>query len=185
MRTAIGALLALCLVFWFGFALILSGFLKFDEVDLLFPAIRFPETTGEIGASLNIIQGIFSSLAVVLALVAVFIQGKELKESTSAQREQARALSNQLELQNEVIRLNAYSTRLQFLVAEIERLENQILKLVTEVESSDGQGDDKKKWDIIRSSRKLQISYRKDAKEIDQSIVLYLNASSQGRYAEI
>ena len=185
MRTTIFVLLVVCLASWFGFALILSGFLKIDGISSLFPSVQFPETTSEVGASLNILQGLFSSLAIVFALVAVFIQGKELKESTDAQREQARALSSQIEMQAEVIQMNAYSTHLQFLVAEIDRLEDQIQRLVTEAEVCDDQEKSNEKWKIIKNSRKLHGKYREEAKEIYSSVSVRLNMGSRGRYAEI
>ena len=75
--------------------LLLSYFLL-GHMDASWLQVKLPESTAELGDSLGILNGLFSALAVVLALVAVLLQGRELRASTKAQNEQAEALKAQL-----------------------------------------------------------------------------------------
>lgn len=179
MRGIVIIALVLCLATWFGFTLVLSGFIPTKQLAVFFPNLILPKTTGELGASLTIVEGIFSSLAVVFALVAVLLQGKELKKSTDAQRSQAGVLSAQLNQQTQSVRLSAYSARLQFLVAEIDRLNEQIQRLVVEAESEIEPDRKSEKWEIIRNSRALHGRHREQARAIDESIVGYLGDVGQ------
>src|SRR5699024_716021 len=73
---------------------ILLGFITLPNFVL-----TLPSTTVELGSSFGVLNGLFSSLAVILALVAVFIQGRELQYSTQAQRDQVEELKHQVENQ--------------------------------------------------------------------------------------
>lgn len=82
----------------FGAWVSLSYFLL-GGVSIPWLELTLPKSTSEFGDSVGILNGLFSALAVVLALVAVLLQGRELKESTKAQSEQANALKAQLKQQ--------------------------------------------------------------------------------------
>lgn len=85
----------------FGAWLLLS-YVLLGHVDVPWLELSLPQSTSEFGDSISILNGLFSAFAVVLALVAVLLQGKELKESTKAQNEQADALKAQLAHQEQV-----------------------------------------------------------------------------------
>lgn len=82
----------------FGTWVSLSYFLL-GGVSIPWLELTLPKSTSEFGDSVGILNGLFSALAVVLAQVAVLLQGRELKESTKAQSEQANALKAQLKQQ--------------------------------------------------------------------------------------
>ncbi len=82
---------------WFALSGFLLGFIHIEGVNL-----TLPQTTAAFSDSTNVLNGIFSSFAIVLALIAVLLQGRELKESTAAQNEQALALKQQLQLQQKI-----------------------------------------------------------------------------------
>ncbi|WP_415878129.1 hypothetical protein [Methylomonas sp. TEB] len=75
---------------------LLLSYVLFGQVHISWLKLALPKTTAEFGDSIGILNGLFSALAVVLALVAVLLQGKELRASTEAQNEQANALRAQL-----------------------------------------------------------------------------------------
>lgn len=79
---------------WLVISLFLLGSIKIDGIYL-----ALPTSTAAFSDSTGFLNGLFSSFAVVLALVAVLLQGRELKESNIAQKEQAEALKKQLEYQ--------------------------------------------------------------------------------------
>lgn len=83
-------------------AWILLSYVLLGGIDAPWLKLTLPKSTSEFGDSVGILNGLFSALAVVLALVAVLLQGKELKESTKAQNEQADALKAQLEYQERI-----------------------------------------------------------------------------------
>jgi len=129
--------------------------------------LTLPKTTTELGDSLAILDGIFSSLAIVLALVAIIFQSKELKESTKAQTEQARALSSQLNQQNEANKLTAYTARLQFLLGEMDRLGLDIDRLFQELDGMFESDKKRKKQEILDNTIEKRRRYRDEAENIN------------------
>jgi len=164
------------LLLWVGLAVFLTGYISTEYLPENLRQLTLPKSTADLGDSLAILDGVFTSIAIVLGLVAILLQGKELKESTKAQTEQAHSLSIQINQQNSSNILGAYAARLQFLLTEVGRLEEQIDKLVTQANSEDDCEKKNEKWKIIKNSRNLQISYRDQAKEIDSKIQDLLNS---------
>jgi hypothetical protein len=126
-----------------------------------------------LGNAMATLDGLFSSIAIVLGLVAILFQGKELKASTDAQTLQAEALTKQLAQQEESNRLGAFSARLQFLSAEIEHMENKIADMVDRANALTEKGDTQKAaelWEIIKPTRDKQKRYRAQASDIDEQI---------------
>ena len=115
MRVTIFISLVIALVVWIGFTLILAGVISIE-----FFHIELPKNTAEFGDSMGLINGLFSSFAVILALVTVLFQGKELRESTLAQEAQAQALRHQIEQQQKLV-----TAQLQQSKAISEQLEQQ------------------------------------------------------------
>lgn len=105
---------------WLGLAGVLLG-----HVSIPGMALQLPTSTAALGDSAGVLNGIFSSVAVVLALAAVLLQGKELKDSTAAQNAQAESLAEQLKNQESIT---------QTIVNQLEqqRVSNQILLLQTQ-----------------------------------------------------
>lgn len=137
--------------------------LGIGSIESIYPAIMsldLPSNTAELGDSLGILNGLFSSLTIVLALVTVLLQGRELKESTGAQNQQAMALLEQLEQQNISNKLNVLSIRLQFLINEIDRLQGILDKI-------DGNFE---KEELFSNCNKKKKGYQKDAEEINEKI---------------
>lgn len=106
---------------WCGLSGILLGY-----IDLSLANLKLPKNTAEYGDSLGILNGLFSAVAIFLALIAVLLQGKELKASTRAQNEQAEALLKQIIYQKELNdrNLEISSTMLQQL--RQQQIKNQI-----------------------------------------------------------
>lgn len=96
-----------------------------------------PVNTAEYGDSLGILNGLFSAVAIVFALIAVLLQGKELKESTSAQYNQALTMQDQLDSQKRSIRLNILAVRLQYLLSEAARTDTIINNIEGDHNKSD------------------------------------------------
>ena len=81
-----------------------------------------------------------------MGLIAVLMQGLELKASTAAQTEQAVALTEQIKQQQESNRVGAYTACLQFLLSGADRIDLKITQLVVEVETIS---------DLQKKSRKM------------------------------
>ena len=89
---------------------------------------------------MGLLNGLFSSITVVLALIAIIYQNKELRDSTKAQDEQALTLNKQLlqqqkyseiqlekqQISNKIIALAA---RQKFIISEANRLSETIIEL--------------------------------------------------------
>jgi len=170
MRTIVFFTFLIFLLLWLGLVAFLTGYIPTEHIPENFRHLTLPKSTTDLGDSLAILDGIFTSIAIILGLIAILLQGKELKESTKAQTEQAHSLSIQIDQQNASNILGAYGARLQFLLTEVERLEGQIDKLVNETSEEKDQEKKSEKWEIIKNSRSMQINYRKQAKEIDEKI---------------
>lgn len=138
-----------------------------------------PASAQALGDSLAILDGLFTSIAIVLGLVAILFQGKELKASTEAQTLQAEALSKQITQQEASNKLGAYSARLQFLSSEIEHMENRVPDMVLKAESlkqSNKSDDASEQWKLIKNTRAKIERFRKQANEIDTHIQTLLEA---------
>ncbi len=128
--------------FWLAISYFLLGHIEIPGVQL-----ALPKTTSDFSGSAGILNGLFSSFAVVLALVAVLLQGRELKESTAAQNEQAlalkeqllqqqkmtsaqldrsEALANQLKIQQNSNKIMLLQTKLHYHISEMDRMDSII-----------------------------------------------------------
>ena len=125
--------------------------------------LTLPKSTEELGGSLSILDGLFSSIAIVIGLVTILYQSKELRETT-------RALSVQIEQQNRANRLSAYTARLQFLLGETDRLTNDINRLLHELEST----TDKQKSSILTNTIEKRRKYRYEAEKINKILATQL-----------
>ena len=85
-------LVVLCISITIFSSWVILSWVLLGHADISWLTLSLPKTTSEFGDSVGILNGLFSAFAVVLALVAVLLQGRELKASTKAQNEQADAL---------------------------------------------------------------------------------------------
>ncbi len=111
---------------WMVSSLYFLGQIPNEGMFKFLGALSLSKTTAELGDSFGLLNGLFSSLAVVIALIAIIIQGKELRESTRAQSQQAEALTIQLKHQETSNRLAALSVKLQFTMSEVARMDSII-----------------------------------------------------------
>lgn len=162
---------------WLCLLAYLTGYIPQALVPAQIGNLTLPNTTTELGDSLAVLDGLFTSIAIVLGLVAILLQGRELKESTKAQTEQAHSLSIQINQQDASNRLGAFGARLQFLLTEADRLDAQVVNLLAQVESEANSEKKTELWNIIKNSRKLQGEHRKQAKDIDGKIQQLLSIS--------
>ena len=100
---------------WGYFLLMVTQYIPINIFTL-----ALPKSTAELGDSMGILNGLFSSFAIILALITVLFQSKELRDSTVAQTEQAYALNQQLEHQQKML-----SIQLQQSTAIVQQLEQQ------------------------------------------------------------
>lgn len=155
-------------------------------MDVAFIGLDLPASTAELGDSMGMLNGLFSSLAVILALVTVLFQSKELRDSTRAQNEQARALgeqllhqrqmamsqlkqssaiASQLEQQQISNRIVGLASRQKFLLSEMSRMD-MILKDIY---------GDRTKEELFNNCNAKKKKYQKEAQEIDVQIKSILN----------
>ena len=158
------------LLMWLCLLTYLTGYIPQELIPANLASMTLPKTTTELGDSLAILDGLFTSIAIVLGLIAILLQGRELKESTKAQTEQAHSLSVQIGQQDASNRLGAFGARLQFLLTEADRLDTQVDNLMRQVETESNTEKKTELWNIIKNSRNLQGEHRKQAKEIDGKI---------------
>ncbi|MDY0300863.1 MAG: hypothetical protein RBQ99_04660 [Trichlorobacter sp.] len=95
-------------VLWALYALVLLGILRPAILPPAFLALTLPTTVAEFGQAFSALEGLISSLALMLGLIAVVIQSKHSADANL---------------------IGALTARQQFLVADCDRLENDIQRL--------------------------------------------------------
>ncbi|MEW5973536.1 MAG: hypothetical protein AB1713_07245 [Pseudomonadota bacterium] len=70
---------------WFGFAylLVAPGFLSLIPFA---SNLKLPESWNELGDALGVLNGLFNSIAILLGLIALYIQGRQINESIAQQK---------------------------------------------------------------------------------------------------
>ena len=157
---------------WMVVIALLLGEIPATWLPKSFLNVAFPESFADLGNAMTTLDGLFSSIAIVLGLIAILFQGKELKESTNAQAIQAAAMTQQIQQQTAANILSAYSARLSFLSADIELMEVKINDMVKRVKSEELKSEQEKSelWEIIKHTRRKQQRYRKEAEYIDSRV---------------
>lgn len=108
---------------WLFISVYLVGYLNVEWIPDPIKKLDLPVNTAELGDSLGLLNGLLSGLTVIFALIAVLIQGKELRKTSKAQQLQATVLLEQLRQQDDSNYLSVLSVRLQFLLSEISRMD--------------------------------------------------------------
>lgn len=180
MRLTVSLILLTFVALWLGLMGFLTGNVPMTWLPSGFSGLELPKTTDALGNSLTILDGLFTSVAIVLGLVAILFQGRELKASTEAQTLQAEALSKQITQQEASNKLGAYTARLQFLSSEIEHMENRVPDMLQKAEilkQRNKPDDASKQWELIKNTRAKIERFRKQANEIDTHIQSLLENS--------
>lgn len=146
MKIIITVISLLFIGLWFALCAVLLGFVTVEPVSL-----GLPKSAAELGDAFGILNGLFSSLAVVLALVAVFLRGRELRASTKAQEEQARSLQTQLEHQRDIMRI-------QLLQVEAQYRSTEIIRMDSIIENVSGKPEKKELFDNAVNKKREHIS---------------------------
>lgn len=178
MKLYVTLVFILFVALWLTAIALFAGMIPADWLPDSLAGMAVSESFEGIGNAMATLDGLFSSIAILLGLVAILLQGRELKASTQAQTEQSEALSRQILQQEASNRLGACAARLQFLSAEIEHLESRIPGMKEQADScKQNQKLDKadELWNIIKNTRGKIERYRKEAESIDQKIQSLLN----------
>lgn len=110
MKSQLALIFAMALLLWALFAAIFIGIYSPTWLPAQFVAMQLPKTMAELGDSFSLLDGLFSSLALVMGLWAVLIQVRQQADSNV---------------------IGGLSVRQQFLLAECARLEAHIQELKT------------------------------------------------------
>lgn len=173
MRLYIFLIFFIFILLWLISIALFSGLITSEWLPEALLNLKLPSNFDELGGAMSTLDGLFSSIAIILGLIAILLQGRELKASTEAQALQAKALTQQIEQQEAANLLGAYSARLTYLSAEIEMMENNIKNMVDQVQSPNLSWSDEKikeKWEIIKNTRSKQQRYRQETIDIDSRV---------------
>lgn len=161
------------LFLWAVSIALFSGMVSANWLPAAFSQLDLPTSFAHLGEAMTTLDGLFSSIAIVLGLIAILFQGKELKASTDAQALQAEALTKQISQQEASNLLGAYSARLNYLSSEVVYIEKIIPDMVERADKQRQNGEAQKAtelWEIIKKTREKQQRYRKQAEDIDTRI---------------
>lgn len=173
MKFYVALVFVLFLALWCAAIALFSGVIPASVLPGRLADLAATNSFEGIGNAMATLDGLFSSIAILLGLIAILLQGKELNASTQAQTEQSEALSRQILQQEASNRLGAYSARLQFLSAEIEHMEARVKRMVEQAGEHKEKGAQDKAgetWNVIKSTRNKIERYRKEAAAIDDEI---------------
>ena len=137
--------LVLATFMWLAFAAILLGAYQPSWLPAIFLNLTKPNSLADFGQAFSALDGLISSFALMLGLIAVVIQTKQSADSNV---------------------IGAFSARLQYLLADSDRLEQQIqsLKMSGSYEPS--------LFNNMVEKKKQQLD---EAKSIDEKIRKLLN----------
>lgn len=178
MKLYVALVFMVFVLLWLISIALFSGIIPLTWLPESLSKLVLPSSFDGLGNAMATLDGLFSSIAIVLGLIAILFQGRELKASTDAQTLQAVALTKQIAQQEASNKLGACSARLQFLLAEIEHLENKVPAMLTQKDALEKQGDKEaltKQWDLIKNTRAKQKRYRDQACDIDKQIQALLD----------
>lgn len=173
MKFSVIAVFLVFLVLWLISIAILSGVFSLNWLPDSLSSLALPEDFASLGNAMTMLDGLFSSIAIILGLIAILIQGRELKATNEAQTLQAKLLTEQLKQQESSNRLGAYTARLQFLSAEIAQLELRVDKTLKQARDHKQNNRDEKAaelWQVIKNMRKKIERYRVASQNIDERI---------------
>ncbi|MFV0478065.1 MAG: hypothetical protein ACK5ME_09550 [Parahaliea sp.] len=156
---------ALVLLAMLGYMAVLLGMVPGDYLGFDTGELALPASTAELGESIGLIDGVFSSFAMILALITLFLQQRALRQQSKESRE--------------ALAVSAYSAQLTFLTAEIDRLGMQADRAAQQAEdkklkSNSDDEEIRNLYDIARNSRNKQKEHRKQAEKIHHCLYSHL-----------
>ena len=134
---------------WIALTAYLTGYISPDSLPEALRGFALPQTTAELGESLAILNGLSTTIAVLVAFLAIIIQARQTKLTTQ---------------------MSAYASRLQFLFAEAERLGRAADDLTLQIEQTRSEEKREELSTIRKRSREKANRYRKQAEEIDEKL---------------
>ena len=182
-------ILLLLLSLWVVTLIYLSGAIPKIYLPAVVAKFDLPRTTSDLGQSFSTVESLLSTLSVTLALVAVIFQGKSIKDSTDAQKQQAEELVKQLrtqerqaeamikqfEAQRDLTIISAHSTTLQYLASSLEWNEIIIGRLKEERSVAKNEDTRQKKNEVIESMSRSSQRIRDRMKNTDSEMSSLLN----------
>jgi len=132
--------LSLATLMWLVFAAILLGVYQPSWLPASFIGLAKPNSLADFGQAFSALDGLISSFALMLGLIAVVMQTKQSADSNV---------------------IGAFSARLQYLLADSERLEQQIQAL---------KGSDKFDQNLFNNMVNKKRRQLEEAKSIDEKI---------------
>ena len=110
-----------------GIYCIIAGAIPYEWLPEFLTKLELPSNFAHLGEAMGTLDGLFSSIAIVLGLIAILFQGRELKHRqmrkfTGASFTPTNSTAGSINL------LGAYSVRLSYLTAEIEHMERRFLR---------------------------------------------------------
>jgi hypothetical protein len=111
-----------------------------DWIPQSIRSLTFPSSTADLGQSFSILDGLLSSIAIILGLIAIILQGKQQTDANV---------------------IGAYSARMQFLLSDNERLQTDISNLIASAKY------DKNLLENMSAKKSRQLL---EASEIDKKI---------------
>jgi hypothetical protein len=132
--------LVIATLIWLAFAAILLGAYQPAWLPTSFLSLAKPSSLADFGQAFSALDGLISSFALMLGLIAVVIQAKQSADSNV---------------------IGAFSARLQYLLADSDRLEQQIQALKGSVKF------DQNLFNNMVEKKKRQLD---EAKSIDEKI---------------
>ena len=130
------------LIIWVGFSYLMISHELFALVPLL-ARLTPPSSWAELGNATSILNGLFSSIAILIGLMAIYKQGRQIEKSINEQR-----AANYL---------TAKMAYLGYLRSEISRLEEDIqrLKSSNKYDKTLLENMSNKKSDLLSMSKRL------------------------------
>ncbi len=127
---------------WIFYALLITGAIKVDILPESFQRLTKPNSIADFGQAFSAFDGLISSITLIIGLIAIISQSTQ---STQANR------------------ISAYTARLQFLIADSERIELliQSLKLQSNYNQALFSNLAKKKARQLEEAQKLDIELKK------------------------
>lgn len=134
-------------VIWLAFGSMLLGLYQPSWLPSSFLKLGRPTTLSDFGQAFSALEGLLSSFALMLGLIAIVVQVKQNSDSNI---------------------IGAFAARQQFLLAEYERLDGQIAKYVA---TNSGPNYDKVLVQNMTNKRKERLD---ESRVIDQKLLLLL-----------
>lgn len=148
----------------------LAGILSPDMVSGLLPGSPDSVGVGEMGAAVAIGAALLASIGIAVALVLFVRLWNEQKRMHLRQGEQGEAFIGQVQTQHKATLVNAYSTRLYGLEAEVERQQRIIARLKQIQKADPAEKASEKRQKQLENARRRLKSLHTRARDYESKI---------------